>query len=125
MADFRDVLKAQQDASALASGAKSRLARSSGTQGGEDTMQKLAQSALTAARTVRLTELERRDRSPDETGDFTGQVVGTWVKVGEYGDGIVDYQGKRYTTVRLGKTSLFPGDKVQLSYAKGTYFSNW
>ena len=38
---------------------------------------------------------------------------------------LVLYEGYVYKTTRLGFTSLFKGDQVQLSYMDGVYYSSW
>ncbi len=77
------------------------------------------------ARAQRLVAQEAELTGTVYAADFEGTVTGTWVRLDDSGAGVVLYKGKEYTTVRLGITTLFKGSTVQLSYVKGTYYSNW
>lgn len=77
------------------------------------------------ARAQRLVAQEAELEGTVYSADFEGTVTGAWVGISEQGAGLVQYKGKTYTTVRLGRTSLFAGSRVQLSYIDGTYYSNW
>lgn len=77
------------------------------------------------ARAQRLVAQEAELSGTVYSSDFEGTVTGTWEGIDPSGAGLVNYKGKTYKSVRLGLTSLFAGSKVQLSYVKGTYFSNW
>lgn len=80
------------------------------------------QNRNTANRLARL-----RDRAEGVTipGDFSGSVTGTWVKLGDYGEGLVNYKAKTYATQPIGFTSIPKGTEVELSYANGIYYSKF
>lgn len=68
-----------------------------------------------------------RDRAEDVIiqGDFSGSVNGTWVKLGDSGEGLVKYKSKTYATQPIGFTSIPKGTEVELSYANGIYYSKF
>lgn len=73
----------------------------------------------------RLVNLEALASKELVQGDFTGSVTGSWVKLGDLGEGIVKFNSKEYVTKPLGFTSISPGTEVELSYAKGIYYSTF
>jgi len=73
----------------------------------------------------RLVELEIRASGVSIPGDFAGNVTGSWVGLGESGEGIVTYNNKRYVTKPLGRASIPAGTEVELSFANGVYYSNF
>lgn len=74
---------------------------------------------------ARLVEIEKREAGTNVKGDFEGSVTGVWVRLDEYGLGVVAYNQKQYTTRPLGFTSIAAGQPVYLSYAAGVYYSHW
>lgn len=73
----------------------------------------------------RLVDLERLDSKQLIEGDFEGSVTGRWVKLDSTGAGIVEYNSKQYVTKPIGFTSLPAGTAVEMSFAKGVYYSKW
>lgn len=124
MSEFREILKRQQGIVTEAGGGADRL-RKARKQGGDAPLNELLRRSREASDALRVVELERRENPDKYKADFEGRVIGRWIKIGPDGEGLVSYKGKTYTTVRVGKTSLFPGDTVQLYYADGFYFSIW
>ena len=57
--------------------------------------------------------------------EISGSVTATWVNLDENGLGVCEYNGKKYKTIRLGDTSLYAGDPVQLTGAGGVFYSDW
>ena len=84
---------------------------------------RLLQNTMAAAETARLLELEKRYEGSQATGDFVGSVTGYWVRLAATGVGIVTYGGKNYKTRTIGFMSLARGTEVELTYAKGVYYS--
>lgn len=85
----------------------------------------LLDSVLTASNVARVSDLDRLERKEIIKGDFEGSVTGNWVELAQNGAGIVAYNGKQYTTKPLGFTSIEAGHAVELSYARGVYYSKW
>ena len=73
----------------------------------------------------RLIDLERLDSKQIIEGDFEGSVTGRWVKLDATGAGIVEHDSKQYVTKPIGFTSLPAGTAVEMSFAKGVYYSKW
>ena len=73
----------------------------------------------------RAVDIERRETGHIVKGDFEGSVTGFWVELDDDGAGVVDYAGKRYRTSTIGFVSLPKGTAVELSYAKGVYYSKY
>jgi len=73
----------------------------------------------------RLVDLERLDSKQVIEGDFEGSVTGRWVKLDATGAGIVEYNSKQYVTKPIGFTSVPAGTAVEMSFAKGVYYSKW
>lgn len=73
----------------------------------------------------RVEELERRVSKPVIEGDFDGSVTGKWVKLDQSGAGVVEYNGKQYTTKPIGFTSVPAGTAVEMTFANGVYYSKW
>jgi hypothetical protein len=73
----------------------------------------------------RLAAVEDRSKKIIIKGDFEGTVTGSWVEIAQNGAGIVSYNNKQYVTKPLGFTSIPAGHAVQLTYAKGIYYSEW
>ncbi len=61
----------------------------------------------------------------DTRGDFAGSVTGTWIRLDESGAGVVAYNDKEYKTKRIGSSSIPKGTSVELTFAKGIYYSKW
>ena len=80
---------------------------------------------LQSSNANRLIDLERLESKQIIEGDFEGSVTGRWVRLDQTGAGIVEYNSKIYTTKPLGFTSLPKGTAVEMSYAKGVYYSKW
>ena len=85
----------------------------------------LLQSLTELSRAERFFQLERRDKKEIIKGDFEGSVKGVWVKLGSDGTGVVAYNDKKYRTKPIGLTSLTAGTEVELSFAKGVYYSKY
>ena len=85
----------------------------------------LLQSLMEASRTERFLQLEYRDKKEVIRGDFEGSVKGSWVKLDNDGTGVVAYNDKNYRTKPIGLTSLTAGTEVELSFAKGVYYSKY
>lgn len=85
----------------------------------------LLDSVLMAAQANRVADLDRLARKEIIRGDFEGSVTGKWVRLAENGAGIVAYNGKEYVTKPIGFTSIEKGHAVELSYARGVYYSKW
>lgn len=85
----------------------------------------LLDSVLMAAQANRIADLDRLARKEIIRGDFEGSVTGKWVRLAENGAGIVAYNGKEYVTKPIGFTSIEKGHAVELSYARGVYYSKW
>ena len=73
----------------------------------------------------RLVDLEERASDITVVGDFVGSVTGTWVSLGDNGEGIVSYNNKQYVTVPIGFISIPSGTELELSYANGIYYSKF
>ncbi len=73
----------------------------------------------------RIVDLEFRNSDTTIVGDFVGSVTGTWVRLGESGEGIVSYNNKNYVTVPIGFISIPKGTELELSYANGIYYSKF
>ena len=73
----------------------------------------------------RVVDLEYRASEITIRGDFVGSVTGSWVKLGDRGEGIVSYNNKEYTTKPIGFVSIPSGTEVELSYANGIYYSKF
>ena len=73
----------------------------------------------------RLVDLEFRASDTSIAGDFVGSVTGSWVLLGESGEGIVAYNDKQYVTKPLGLSSIREGAEVELSFANGVYYSKF
>ena len=82
-------------------------------------------SVLSISTANRFQELERLEKKELIKGDFEGSVTGRWVKLNDDGAGVVAYNGKNYITKPLGFTSIEGGHAVELSYARGVYYSKW
>ncbi len=85
----------------------------------------LLDSLIQLSVTNRLVELELRSTDVTIRGDFTGSVTGYWEKLGDRGEGLVNYDGKIYTTSPIGFTSIPKGSEVELSYGNGVYYSKF
>lgn len=66
-----------------------------------------------------------RPSNVNEVGDIVGSAKATWVRLNDDGLGVVKYRNKRYKTIPLGARSIPRGTTVELSFAKGVYFSSW
>ena len=73
----------------------------------------------------RIFDLERVQKKEYIEGDFEGSVTGTWVRRNQNGSGVVEYNGKNYVTQPIGLTAIPKGTAVELTYAKGVYYSKW
>ena len=52
-------------------------------------------------------------------------MTGSWVRLGDSGEGVVRYNNKEYVTKPLGFISIPRGQEVELSYANGVYYSKF
>jgi hypothetical protein len=84
---------------------------------------RLLKDTMRASDTARILELEKRYEGSTPRGDFEGSVTGYWVRLDARGVGIVTYRGKEYKTRTIGFMSLSRGAEVELTYAKGVYYS--
>lgn len=84
----------------------------------------VAETLQTALR-ARIIELERREDGAAPQGDFEGSVTGYWEKLDALGVGRVEYKGKIYKTRPIGFVSLPKGTEVELTHAKGVYYSKF
>lgn len=75
--------------------------------------------------TARIIELERRAQGSMPTGDFEGSVTGYWLKLDNVGIGLVEFKGKTYKTTPIGLLSIPKGTEVELTFAKGVYYSKF
>jgi len=73
----------------------------------------------------RLAEVEARESGQLMSGDFSGSVTGTWIKLDESGAGVVAYGDKEYKTSKIGSASIPKGTSVELTFANGIYYSKW
>ena len=85
----------------------------------------LAALLLDISKAERVAAVQSRKTGTLRKADFEGSVSGVWQGLDKLGAGRVLYEGKVYKTKRLGFTSLFKGDQVQLSYMDGVYYSSW
>ena len=85
----------------------------------------LLDDMLQIANAQRLVELERLELKQQIEGDFEGSVTGRWIRLDSTGAGIVEYNSKQYVTKPIGFTSLPAGAAVEMSFAKGVYYSKW
>jgi hypothetical protein len=85
----------------------------------------LLDDMLQIAEVQRLVELERLELEQQIEGDFSGSVTGRWVRLDSTGAGIVEYNSKQYVTKPIGFTSVPAGTAVEMSFAKGVYYSKW
>ena len=83
------------------------------------------QDLLQLSNSNRFIDLDQKLGASGVSGDFTGSVGGTWVRLDENGAGIVQYNDKEYVTRRLGFTSIPAGTAVELSFGNGIYYSKW
>lgn len=73
----------------------------------------------------RLVQLERLQSRETIPGDFEGSVRAFWVKLSDDGTAIVSYNDKDYRTKPIGLTSIRAGTEVELTHAKGVYYSKY
>ena len=73
----------------------------------------------------RIDDLQRASEDEVVEGDFKGSVTGSWVELGNMGQGIVLYNNKRYVTRPIGFLSIPAGTEVELSFANGVYYSKF
>ena len=73
----------------------------------------------------RVLDLENRLNGTLIKGDFEGSVTGYWKRLGSRGEGVVGYNDKEYITKSIGFVSAPAGTEVELSYAKGIYYSKF
>lgn len=73
----------------------------------------------------RLVQLERLENKEIIPGDFEGSVRASWVRLADDGTAVVSYNDKEYTTKPLGLTSIRVGTEVELTHAKGVYYSKY
>lgn len=85
----------------------------------------LLQQLVQVSQAERLIQKERLDKKEVIRGDFEGSVKGTWVKLADDGTGIVSYNDKKYRTKPIGLTGVTAGTEVELSFAKGVYYSKY
>ena len=81
---------------------------------------------IETSNTNRFIDLEARMQDGGTLrGDFEGSVTGFWVGLGPMGEGFVNYRGKIYVTNPIGFVSIPRDTEVELSYAKGIYYSKF
>ena len=85
----------------------------------------LIDDTIKSSLAARVIELERREEGSAPTGDFEGSVTGYWQELDSNGVGIVQHKGKGYKTRPIGFASLPKGTEVELTYAKGVYYSKF
>ena len=73
----------------------------------------------------RLVQLERLEKNEVIPGDFEGSVRASWVRLADDGTAVVGYNDKEYTTKPIGLTSIRAGTEVELTHAKGVYYSKY
>ena len=73
----------------------------------------------------RIASLQARAEGDAIKGDFVGSVTGFWERLGDSGEGVVNYRSKSYVTKPIGFTSIPSGTEVELSYANGIYYSKF
>jgi hypothetical protein len=73
----------------------------------------------------RLVDLEFRASDITVKGDFVGSVTGSWIRLGDSGEGVVRYNNKDYNTKPIGFISIPAGTEVELSFANGIYYSKF
>lgn len=73
----------------------------------------------------RIADLEFRASDTTIEGDFVGSVPGSWVTLGNSGEGVVKYNNKTYITKPIGFISIPKGTDVELSFANGVYYSKF
>ena len=81
--------------------------------------------ALEISQQERAFALENRVEGSPIRGDFEGSVSASWIRLDDEGAGVVSYKGKEYRTKMIGFTAIPKGTRVELSYAKGIYFSKY
>ena len=74
---------------------------------------------------ARMVELERRGEDEVVRGDFAGIVIGSWVSLRDDGTGLCSYKDREYVTSPLGTKSIRKGEKVELFFSDGVYYSKW
>ena len=88
-----------------------------------------ALAAMTRAAANLKRDVELKNRKADMLigsqmkGDFNKPVTGEWYKLNEDGTGTVIYNDRKYKTVPRIEYSIRRGQKVQISYEKGVYYS--
>lgn len=102
---------------------KEQLKRLTGAYQERKVQQRILKDTMRAADTARILEMEKRQEGSTPRGDFEGSVTGYWVRLDARGVGIVTYRGKEYKTRVIGFMSLPKGTEVELTYAKGIYYS--
>lgn len=90
-------------------------------------LNKLASKIRDVMRENRQSELRQRNQDlimgAQMSGDIKTTVIGEWVKLEEDGTGIVSYRDKNYKTVPLKMYSTRSGQKVEMIYDKGVYYT--
>ena len=85
----------------------------------------MIEELLSVSTANRINQLERLQEFDYFRGDFSGSVTGTWVRLGANGEGVVSYANKTYATKPIGFLSIPAGTEVELTFAKGIYYSNY
>ena len=85
----------------------------------------LVSETLNTSLRSRIIELERREEGAAPQGDFEGSVTGYWKELNARGVGIVEFKGKEYKTRPIGFLSVPKGTEVELTHAKGVYYSKF
>ena len=88
-------------------------------------MADLVDTLVEASTEERISVLTERAKNEPVSGDFDGTVIGTWVRLGKDGTGVVRYKDRNYVTRPLGFTVISVGAKVELTFADGVYTSKW
>lgn len=85
----------------------------------------ILQAVIETMSANRLYDVERIQLNNAVKGDFVGSVTGQWIRLDESGGGLVSYRNKTYLTKPLGFTSITAGTNVELTFARGIYYSKW
>lgn len=88
-------------------------------------MMDLLSDIMQVSRGNRVLNLENERQGGYISGDFEGSVTATWIKIGDFGEGIVSYRNKQYVTKSIGFVSLPRGTRVKLSHSNGIYYSSF
>ena len=89
------------------------------------TIAKVAKKLMEMGQSNRMAMLGGLSFGHAVKGDFEGSVTASWVKLREDGAGMCSYNGKVYATRPLGYVAIRAGQKVEMSFADGIYYSRF